>query len=199
MNERIEPLASSKTMKALFLLLFIRSLFAFADDGCADVIAATAMVQSTGTWTFTATVASHETGWEKYADEWEVRASGSATKVVLGTRVLLHPHVNEQPFTRSLSGVVIPDNITSVVVAARDSLLGYCGEEFFLELPGRNTTGNDAPPSLSPVAQISSGDLTNISPASTSSSVEGAPTSSSLFREPLMCAVLSLLSTFAPL
>ena len=46
---------------------------------------------------------------------------------VAGTRELAHPHVEEQPFTRSLSGVPIPDGVESVTVAARDSVAGFCG------------------------------------------------------------------------
>jgi hypothetical protein len=46
---------------------------------------------------------------------------------VLGTRVLTHPHVDEQPFTRSLSGVAIPEGFTQVEIAARDLVEGFCG------------------------------------------------------------------------
>ena len=38
------------------------------------------------------------TGWEHYANKWDVVGPDDT---ILGTRVLLHPHVNEQPFTRS--------------------------------------------------------------------------------------------------
>ena len=71
------------------------------------------------------TVRSDDTGWDKYADAWEVR---TADGIVLGTRVLAHPHESEQPFTRSLDGVVIPNGLTEVVIAARDSVAGFCGD-----------------------------------------------------------------------
>lgn len=93
-------------------------------EGCADVVAAEATAEGDGTWRFEATVASADTGWEKYADAWEVRLPDGS---VAGTRELAHPHVDEQPFTRSLSGVPIPDGTTSVTVAARDSVAGFCG------------------------------------------------------------------------
>ena len=48
---------------------------------------------------------------------------------VLGVRVLTHPHVDEQPFTRSLSGVAIPPGIDTVTVRARDSVHGLGGVE----------------------------------------------------------------------
>ena len=54
---------------------------------------------------------------------------------VLGERILAHPHVNEQPFTRSLSGVAIPNGITSVIVRARDLVHGFGGQEIAINLP----------------------------------------------------------------
>ncbi|MEL7027071.1 MAG: hypothetical protein AAGO57_07585, partial [Pseudomonadota bacterium] len=63
-----------------------------------------------------------DTGWDDYADGWRVElADGS----VLGTRELLHPHVNEQPFTRSLSGVEIPDGTNEVFIRASTNVDGW--------------------------------------------------------------------------
>jgi hypothetical protein len=96
--------------------------------GCADVIGVEIVADGDdGSFTFRVTVASSDEGWDKYANEWVVRSPDGAT---LGTRTLAHPHVDEQPFTRSLSDVRIPAGIASVVVAARDSVAGYCGAEF---------------------------------------------------------------------
>jgi hypothetical protein len=95
-----------------------------AAEGCADVVAAEATPEADGAWRFEVTVASADTGWEKYADAWEVRLPDGT---VVGTRELAHPHVDEQPFTRSLAAVPIPDAVGSVTVAARDSVAGFCG------------------------------------------------------------------------
>jgi len=95
------------------------------DGGCADVIAAEASLQSDGTYTFQVTVSSADTGPDKYADLWEVRAPDGA---VLGTRILTHSHEGEQPFTRSQSGISIPEGISEVIVAARDTVAGFCGD-----------------------------------------------------------------------
>ena len=100
-------------------------------DGCADVIDATIVAASEG-FTISATVRSADTGWEKYADLWVVRGPDGA---VLGERVLAHPHVTEQPFTRSLAGIEIPDGIAEVTIAARDSVVGFCGGEYVAEVP----------------------------------------------------------------
>ena len=75
--------------------------------------------------------ASHSEGWEHYADRWDVIAPDGR---ILGTRVLLHPHVHEQPFTRSMGGVFIPKDITEVTVKARCNIDGYIGEEIVLTL-----------------------------------------------------------------
>ena len=100
-------------------------------DGCADVVTAEATAEGDGTWRFEVTVASADTGWEKYADAWEVRLPDGT---VAGTRELAHPHVEEQPFTRSLSGVPIPNGVASVTVAARDSVAGFCGSTVEVDL-----------------------------------------------------------------
>lgn len=92
-------------------------------DGCADVVEAT-VERSGDSFVVTATVRSADTGWDRYADEWHVRTPDGD---VLGTRVLTHPHVDEQPFTRSLTNVEIPASTSSVEIAARDSVVGYCG------------------------------------------------------------------------
>jgi len=100
-------------------------------EGCADVIAADMTVQGS-MYQISATVSSADTGWDKYADAWVVRTPGGE---LLGTRQLAHPHVDEQPFTRSLGGVVIPEGIDTVEIAARDSVDGFCGLVVVLAVP----------------------------------------------------------------
>lgn len=120
---------------AILILLFGLEAVVDAQEDCAHVVGATAtQSDTTGTWMIAATVSSTETGWDKYADEW--RIENPADGAILGTRVLAHPHENEQPFTRSLSGVEIPGDIDVVTISARDSMLGYCGDTFQLTLRG---------------------------------------------------------------
>jgi hypothetical protein len=69
-------------------------------------------------WRFAVTLAHGDTGWDHYADMWEVL---DANGTVLATRVLHHPHVEEQPFTRSLGPVMLPDGTREVFVRARCS------------------------------------------------------------------------------
>lgn len=81
---------------------------------------------------FDVTLRHADTGWDHYADAWEVLAPDGA---VLGRRVLAHPHVNEQPFTRSLGGVRVPAGIDRVRIRAHDSVHGYGGREMEVALP----------------------------------------------------------------
>lgn len=82
-------------------------------------------------WSFSVTVSHPDTGWHHYADAWEV---SSEDGTVLGHRTLHHPHVEEQPFTRSLSGVIVPEGTRAVLVRARDSVHGW-GEPVRFTLP----------------------------------------------------------------
>ena len=102
-------------------------------EGCADVVGVEIARGDDGTYRFDVTVASADTGWDKYADAWDVVGPGGG---VLGTRVLAHPHVDEQPFTRSLSGVAIPAGTDEVTVRARDSVAGFCGREVVVAVTG---------------------------------------------------------------
>ncbi len=78
------------------------------------------------------TLAHPDTGWEHYADGWEVRDSQGNR---LGLRVLHHPHVEEQPFTRSLSNVVIPAGTKAVFIVPRCSVDGWAKTATRVDLP----------------------------------------------------------------
>jgi len=108
--------------------LFVAMLFALipgiVSAGTTDVIKAKVSCQSDSTCQFTVTLSHADTGWDHYADRWEVL---SLEGEVLGTRILYHPHVQEQPFTRSLAGVRIPPSTKQVRIRARDSVHGYGG------------------------------------------------------------------------
>ncbi|KZM49753.1 hypothetical protein [Labrenzia sp. OB1] len=101
---------------------------AFADE--VEIVAATANKSGSG-WTVSVTLRHADTGWDHYADLWQVVTPDGD---ILGERVLLHPHVDEQPFTRSLSGVQVPEGLDEVIIRARDSVHGVSPQEFRLKL-----------------------------------------------------------------
>ncbi len=93
---------------------------------------AEAAMESNNHYRFSVTLEHSDTGWEHYADQWQVLTT---TGEALGTRTLLHPHVNEQPFTRSLGDVRVPEHINRVIIRARDSVHGVSTQQYQLELP----------------------------------------------------------------
>ena len=78
-------------------------------------------------YTFSVTLSHGDTGWDDHADAWRVVL---ADGTVIGERILLHPHVNEQPFTRSLGGVEVPAGVSEVFIEAR-TLNDPWGEDRF--------------------------------------------------------------------
>lgn len=109
-----------------------------AGEGNADVVFVRAEQEADGTWAFDVTVEHPDTGWEDYADGWDVvTLDGRVLKADPDdpfTRLLLHPHVDEQPFTRSQNGLTIPQGVTQVTVRAHDIVDGYGGEEVTVDL-----------------------------------------------------------------
>ncbi len=83
-------------------------------------------------WRFDVTVRHGDEGWDHYADLWLVVDTESGEEY--GRRVLAHPHVSEQPFTRSQSGIKIPEDVSSVLVKAACNVHGFGGTEMTVEL-----------------------------------------------------------------
>lgn len=77
-----------------------------------------------GSYQFAVEVSSPDTGCEQYADWWEVISEDGE---LLYRRILLHSHVEEQPFTRS-GGPVEIDADSVVYVRAHLSTGGYGGQ-----------------------------------------------------------------------
>jgi len=99
--------------------------------GEADVLKAEASCQE-DVCRFEVTIQHADEGWKHYANRFEVLTLEGK---VLGTRVLVHPHVNEQPFTRALSGVSVPRSQAQVRIRAGDLVHEFGGQELVIELP----------------------------------------------------------------
>jgi hypothetical protein len=111
-----------------FLLFMGTSSFA----GEADVVGVKVSKNGQNSYNFTVTVSHKDAGWKHYANKWDIIDEKG---IVLGTRILHHPHVGEQPFTRSLSGVEIDGDIKTVKVRAHDSVHEYGGKVISVKLP----------------------------------------------------------------
>lgn len=110
--------------------VFLLSIPAYAGE--ADVIEVDIKKTADTIYFFKVTVRHADEGWDHYANKWDVVAPDGT---VLGTRTLYHPHVDEQPFTRSLSEVEIPAPITEVTVRAHDSVHEYGGKTMKVIVP----------------------------------------------------------------
>ena len=120
-------------MKSILLCLaFFIIVAAPAQAGEAQIENVRVTQTGTDSFRFDVTVRHADEGWKHYADKWDVLAPDGT---VLGTRTLYHPHVDEQPFTRSLSGVTIPGGVREVTIRAHDSKHGYGGDTKKVVLP----------------------------------------------------------------
>lgn len=98
--------------------------FTFAKEEITADVEAVEVGGTPNNYTFSVTVSSPDTGCEQYADWWEViKPSGE----LLDRRILLHSHVNEQPFTRSSSGIEISPTET-VIIRGHMNETGYGGQ-----------------------------------------------------------------------
>lgn len=108
------------------------------NNGNANVTYVKAVLASSGKWTFHVTVSHPDTGWEDYTNGWDVMLEdGTVLKPDPSsqfTRLLLHPHVDEQPFTRSQSGIQIPNEVDFVIVRAHDLVDGFGGKVVSIDL-----------------------------------------------------------------
>lgn len=106
-----------KKYLTIISLLFTTSVFA-NDVEIVKVV----LTNQTGTWRADVTLKHEDTGWKHYADAWRlVDDKGNE----IGKRTLYHPHVNEQPFTRSLSSFQISSDKKIIFVEAHDLKHGW--------------------------------------------------------------------------
>jgi len=114
---------------AASLLVLTMLNTAYADD--VKILAADFHNSGGNRWSVNVTLKHGDTGWDHYADNWRI-VDGEGNK--LGDRVLYHPHVDEQPFTRGLGSVKVPKGITTVYIEAHDNVHGWTPNRLKVDL-----------------------------------------------------------------
>jgi len=117
-------------MKHALFGLILALIPGLALAGQATVVRAKAVKMGSG-WRIDVTLRHADAGWDHYADGWGVYAPDGKK---IAYRNLLHPHDDEQPFTRSLTGVKIPAGLGAVVIRGHDNVHGF-GKPYTLKLP----------------------------------------------------------------
>lgn len=82
-------------------------------------------------WKISVTLVHDDETWDTFADAWEVTDMAGNR---LGLRELMHPHTPNQPFTRSLPSVMIPDGTRKVLIRARCKSEGWGDQVYVLKL-----------------------------------------------------------------
>jgi N-acetylmuramoyl-L-alanine amidase len=96
-----------------------------------DVVDVTPLADGEG-YSFIVTMSSTYDSVERHADAWRVIGDDG---VVYGMLEFAHENSTEQPVTRSLDEVVIPDTVNSVTVQGRDLVYGWGGKTVEVDLP----------------------------------------------------------------
>lgn len=102
-----------------------------SDQEFPDVLEAV-VEPASGAFDVDATISSPYDTPERYADALRVRSEDGT---VYGVRELTHDHASEQPFTRTLTGLDLPDDVDEVVVEGRDQANGWGGATVTVEVP----------------------------------------------------------------
>ena len=96
-----------------------------------QVVAADFTQAKDHSWLVKVTLKHQDTGWGHYADGRKlVDANGNE----LANRILHHPHIQEQPFTRNLVGVVIPETSSMIYIEAHDKVHGWTKNRLSVDL-----------------------------------------------------------------
>ena len=113
----------------LFFLLVFYSGFCSASDS--KILNASAELTSAQKFNISVTVEHADEGWNHYANAWRIYSMDGK---LIGERILYHPHVEEQPFTRNLLGVSVPLEVKEVMIVAVCSKTGESKASYNLKL-----------------------------------------------------------------
>ncbi len=113
----------------ILILLLISSGVCLSSE--VDIVKVKAELTSAQKYNISVTLKHADEGWEHYANAWRIYSPDGS---LIGERVLHHPHVNEQPFTRNILGVSIPRDLDEVIIVAVCSKTGESKSSYSLKL-----------------------------------------------------------------
>ncbi|MFW2372307.1 MAG: hypothetical protein ACN4GM_04240 [Gammaproteobacteria bacterium] len=116
---------------SIAICLFSISLLNSVHAGEVNILAAEFRTSGNNQWSVNVTLKHEDSGWDHYADNWRIVDSQGK---LLGERVLYHPHVNEQPFTRSLNSVKLEKGISLIYIEAHDKMHGWTPHRLTVDL-----------------------------------------------------------------
>lgn len=119
--------------RAVLLTALLIASVSAAFAGEVKIIGVEIKPDGENSYLFSVTLLHDDAGWDHYADKWQVVGVDGT---VYGERILAHPHDNEQPFTRSQSGIAIPADVTEVIIRAGDNVDGINSVDKIVKLPG---------------------------------------------------------------
>ncbi len=126
--------STTLVQRAMRILFIFAGLFCWHSLSAGDAKIVSVEIESASgerQFRISVTLRHGDEGWDHYANRWDVLDESGE---LLGSRTLAHPHVNEQPFTRSLS-LMIPAGVNTVTILASDSVHGDNPETFQLDVP----------------------------------------------------------------
>ncbi len=116
---------------SLAACLFVLTVLNTAEADDIKILAADFHHSGGVRWSVNVTLKHGDTGWDHYADNWRVVDDEGN---ILGDRVLLHPHVDEQPFTRGLGNMKVPEGTATVYIEAHDKVHGWTPSRLKVDL-----------------------------------------------------------------
>jgi len=118
-------------LAGLVICIYLLSFNTAVNANEVQILSADFHNNNASTWSVSVTLKHDDKGWDHYADIWRIVSEKGD---MLGKRVLYHPHVSEQPFTRSLAGIRVPEGINIVFIEAHDKVHGWSAARLKVDL-----------------------------------------------------------------
>ena len=118
----------------LFSALSLSGTVHAADDVArvADVQIKRDSADQAGIYHILVTIEHEDTGWDDYVEAWEIT---SPEGELLGVRPFFEPELEDTRTVSALAGVVVPEEIKTVMIRARTHPNGIEGDPFEIQLP----------------------------------------------------------------